>query len=121
MTAALASQEHLTVGASGRIVTHTLMSSGHLAAAVTTAQDHAARLDRETGITTPESQFVYGSLLLRGALAAAQHGRAEPHRRCSPRQPALPARWARTPTCAGRPSGRSTPAAYRSTSTWTPP
>jgi transcriptional regulator with XRE-family HTH domain len=74
MTAALASQDPLTVGASGRILTHTLMSSGHPAAAVTTAQDHAARLDRETGITTPESQSVYGSLLLRGALAAAQHG-----------------------------------------------
>jgi transcriptional regulator with XRE-family HTH domain len=74
MTAALASQDPLTVGASGRILTHTLMSSGHPSAAVTTAQDHAARLDRETGITTPESQSVYGSLLLRGALAAAQHG-----------------------------------------------
>ena len=73
MTAALASQDPLTVGASARIVTHTLMSSGHLTAAVTTAQNHAVRLDRETGITTPESQSVYGSLLLRGALAAAQH------------------------------------------------
>ena len=41
--------------------------------AVTTAQNHAARLDRETGITTPESQSVYGSVLLRGALVAAQH------------------------------------------------
>ena len=49
------------------------MSSGHLAAAVTTAQNHATRLDRETGITTPESLSVYGSLLLRGAFAAAQH------------------------------------------------
>jgi hypothetical protein len=77
MTAALASQDPLTVGASGRIVTRTLMSSGHLAAAVTTAQDHAARLDYETGITTPESLSVYGSLLLRGALAAAQHGQRE--------------------------------------------
>lgn len=74
MTAALASQDPLTVGASGRILTHTLMSSGHLPAAVTTAQHHAAQLDRKTGITTPESQSVYGSLLLRGALAAAQHG-----------------------------------------------
>ena len=72
MTAALASQDPLTVGASGRIVTHTLMSSGHLTAAVTTAQNHAVRLDRETGVTTPESLSVYGSLLLRGALAAAQ-------------------------------------------------
>lgn len=73
MTAALASQDPLTVGASARILTHTLMSSGHLTAAVTTAQNHAVRLDRETGTTTPESLAVYGSLLLRGALAAAQH------------------------------------------------
>jgi hypothetical protein len=74
MTAAVASQDPLTVGASGRIVTHTLMSSGHLSAAVTAAQDHAVRLGHETAITTPESLSVYGSLLLRGALAAAQHG-----------------------------------------------
>jgi hypothetical protein len=79
MTAALASQDPLTVGASGRIVTHALMSSGHLTAAVTTAQNHAVRLDRETGITTPESLSVYGSVLLRGALAAAQHDRATAH------------------------------------------
>jgi len=74
MTAALASQDPLTVGTSSRIVTHTLMSSGHLTAAVTTAQNHTARLDHETGIKTPESLSVYGSLLLRGATAAAQHG-----------------------------------------------
>jgi len=73
MTAALASQDPLTVGTSARIVTHTLMSSGHLTAAVTTAQNHAARLNHETGTTTPESLSVYGSVLLRGALAAAQH------------------------------------------------
>ncbi len=73
MTAALASQDPLTVGTSARIVIHTLMSSGHLTAAVTTAQNHAARLDYETGTTTPESLSVYGSVLLRGALAAAQH------------------------------------------------
>ena len=74
MTAALASQDPLMVGTSSRIVTHTLMSSGHLTAAVTTAQNHAVRLDHETGLKTPESLSVYGSLLLRGAIAAAQHG-----------------------------------------------
>jgi hypothetical protein len=73
MTAALASQDPMTVGASARIFTHTLMNSAHLTAAVTTARNHAVRLNRETGITTPESLSVYGSLLLRGALAAAQH------------------------------------------------
>ena len=73
MTTALASQDPLTVGASARIVTHTLASSGHLPAAIATAQNHSLRLDRQTGTHTPESLSVYGSVLLRGALAAAQH------------------------------------------------
>jgi hypothetical protein len=73
MTAALASQDPLTVGASARIVTHTLASSGHLPAAIATARNHSLRLDRQTGTHTPESLSVYGSVLLRGALAAAQH------------------------------------------------
>ncbi len=73
MTAALASQDPLTVGASARIVTHTLASSGHLPAAIATARNHSVRLDRQTGTHTPESLSVYGSVLLRGALAAAQH------------------------------------------------
>ncbi len=73
MTAALASQDPLTVGASARIVTHTLASSGHLPAAIATARNHSARLDRQTGTHSPESLSVYGSVLLRGALAAAQH------------------------------------------------
>jgi len=73
MTAALASQDPLTVGASARIVTHTLASSGHLPAAIASARNHSLRLDRQTGTHTPESLSVYGSVLLRGALAAAQH------------------------------------------------
>ena len=73
MTSAFASQDPLTVGASARIVTHTLMSSGHLPAAIATARNHAVRLDREIGTQTPESLSVYGSVLLRGAIAAALH------------------------------------------------
>jgi hypothetical protein len=73
MTAAFASQDPLTVGASARIVTHALMSSGHLPAAIATARNHAVRLDREIGTQTPESLSVYGALLLRGAIAAALH------------------------------------------------
>ncbi len=73
MSAALASQDPLTVGASARIVTHTLMSSGQLAAAISTARNHSLRLDRETTERTPEFLSVYGSVLLRGAIAAAQH------------------------------------------------
>jgi L-serine deaminase len=67
------SQDPLTVGASARIVTRTLMSSGHLPAAIATARNHALRLDREIGARTPESLSVYGSVLLRGAIAAALH------------------------------------------------
>jgi len=73
MTAALASQDPLTVGASARIVTHTLASSGQLPAAIATARHHSQRLNRESGTHTLESLSVYGSVLLRGALAAARH------------------------------------------------
>jgi len=72
MRAALASQDPVTVGASARVLTHTLMKGGHLAAAVTTASSHAQRLDHDITAHTPESLSVYGSLLLRGAIAAAQ-------------------------------------------------
>jgi transcriptional regulator with XRE-family HTH domain len=73
MRAALASQDPVTIGASARIITHTLMDGGHLAAAITTASGHAQRLDHDIAAHNPESLSVYGSLLLRGAVAAAQH------------------------------------------------
>jgi hypothetical protein len=73
MRAAQASEDPVTVGASARIITHTLMKGHHLAAAIFTASTHAIRLDRAIGDHTPESLSVYGSLLLRGAIAAAQH------------------------------------------------
>jgi hypothetical protein len=72
MRAALASQDPVTVGASARVLTHTLMNGGHLAAAVTTASSQAQRLDHDITAHPPESLSVYGSLLLRGAIAAAQ-------------------------------------------------
>jgi transcriptional regulator with XRE-family HTH domain len=73
MRAAQVSEDPVTVGASARIITHTLMNGHHLTAAISTASSHAARLDHEIGTQTPESLSVYGSLLLRGAIAAAQH------------------------------------------------
>ncbi len=73
MRAAIASEDPLAVGASARIITHTLMNGRHLAAAISTASGHAARLDRGVAAHTPDSLSVYGSLLLRGAIAAAQH------------------------------------------------
>jgi transcriptional regulator with XRE-family HTH domain len=77
MRAAQASQDPVTVGASARIITHTLMNGHHLGAAIATASTHAARLDRDIGAHIPESLSVYGSLLLRGAIAAAQHDKRD--------------------------------------------
>jgi transcriptional regulator with XRE-family HTH domain len=77
MRAAQASADPVTVGASARIITHTLMNGHHLGAAIATASTHAARLDSDIGTHTPESLSVYGSLLLRGAIAAAQHDKRD--------------------------------------------
>ena len=80
MRAAIASEDPLMVGASARIITHTLMRGGHFTAATDTASSHAAQLDRAVPAHTPESLSVYGSLLLRGAIAAAdQDNRAAAH------------------------------------------
>jgi transcriptional regulator with XRE-family HTH domain len=74
MHAARASHDPITIGASARIITHTLMSGRHLDAATAAASTYAQRLDRDIPAHTPESLSVYGSLLLRGAIAAAQRG-----------------------------------------------
>jgi hypothetical protein len=74
MRAAQASGDPVTIGASARIITHTLMSGGHMVAAVSAASSHAARLDHDMKPATPDSLSVYGALLLRGSVAAAQHG-----------------------------------------------
>jgi transcriptional regulator with XRE-family HTH domain len=75
MRAAQASQDPVTIGASARIITHTLMDGGHLPAAISTASSYAAQLDRDVESHTPESLSVYGALLLRGSIAAAQSGK----------------------------------------------
>ena len=73
MQAARASEDPATIASSARIVTHAMMNSGHLRAAATTASTLAASFDHEIGSHDAESLSVYGSLLLRGAVAAAQH------------------------------------------------
>lgn len=73
MRAAQASNDPVTVAASARIVTHALMSGGHLAEAASTASRYATQLDHEVPLHDREALSVYGSLLLRGAVAAA-HG-----------------------------------------------
>lgn len=72
MRAAMTSGDPVTIAASARIITHALMSGGHLGAAVSTASSHASSLGRDMPTQTPDSLSVYGALLLRGAVAAAQ-------------------------------------------------
>ena len=50
MRAAIASEDPRTVGASARIITHTLTNGGHLAAAIATASSQAARLGRDVAV-----------------------------------------------------------------------
>jgi hypothetical protein len=74
MRAARASGDPVMVGASARIITHTLMSGGHLPAAVSAASSYATWLDHAMEPHTPDSLSVYGALLLRGSVAAARRG-----------------------------------------------
>jgi hypothetical protein len=72
MRAATLSQEPLAVSTSARIITHALMADGHFGAATTAAGEYAQRLPASGSDATPEALSVYGSLLLRGAIAAAR-------------------------------------------------
>jgi transcriptional regulator with XRE-family HTH domain len=72
MQAARASEDPVTIASSARIITHAMMNSKHYKAATDTASTLAARFDRDVSSHDPESLSVYGSLLLRGAIAAAQ-------------------------------------------------
>ena len=72
MLAALASADPVAVAGSARIITHALMSGGHLRTAVSTAADYGGALARDVPKPTPGSLSIYGALLLRGAVAAAR-------------------------------------------------
>ena len=66
------SQDPLAIGSGARIVAHALISSGHFREAKMTATSAATRLD--THDPTHQRLSVFGSLLLRGAIAAALAG-----------------------------------------------
>ena len=72
MQAARACEDPVTIASSARILTHAMMAGGHPRAAATTARAQAASFDHEVASHDPETLSVYGSLLLRGASAAAQ-------------------------------------------------
>lgn len=69
--AAEESEDPLSIGSAARIVAHTLMASGHTARAVTFAKEAAEHLSRQ-GNNEGSTLSVYGSLLLRGAVAAGK-------------------------------------------------
>src|SRR5216683_1506146 len=70
MRAAGLSEDPLVIGSSARIITHALMADGYYGAATSTASSYALQLGSAVKDPTPTSLSVYGSLLLRGALAA---------------------------------------------------
>ncbi|MEU6425620.1 helix-turn-helix transcriptional regulator [Microbispora sp. NPDC046973] len=71
--AAQASESPLMMGSSARIITHALMDGGHHRAATGMASSAAQRLNAALAQPSPNDLSVYGTLLLRGAVAAAQH------------------------------------------------
>ncbi len=71
--AAQASESPLMMGSSARIITHALMDGGHHRAATGMASSAAQRLNAALSQPSPNDLSVYGTLLLRGAVAAAQH------------------------------------------------
>ena len=72
MESAERSQDQLVIGSSARILAHAFLSSGHAREARMTATSAAARLDSLD--RTHQQLSVLGSLLLRGAMAAARDG-----------------------------------------------
>jgi hypothetical protein len=69
--AALRCQDPVVLGASARIVTHSLMSGGHRQRAREIASQAAARMTADVRNPGPDALSVYGALVLRGAVAAA--------------------------------------------------
>lgn len=72
--AAYASQSPLMIGSSSRIITHALMDGGHHRAATDAARTAALRMDSGLFEPSADDLSIYGSLLLRGAIAAARTG-----------------------------------------------
>jgi tetratricopeptide (TPR) repeat protein len=74
MVAAIRNEDPAVIGASARIITHSLMSGGYARRAVEIATRAAERMDHEVTTPSPDTISVYGALILRGAIAAAKVG-----------------------------------------------
>jgi transcriptional regulator with XRE-family HTH domain len=68
------SQNPLMIGSSARIITHALMDGGHYRAATDTARKAALKMSLNLAHASPDDLSIYGSLLLRGAVAATESG-----------------------------------------------
>jgi hypothetical protein len=104
MQAARTSEDPITIGASARIVTHTLMNGRHLQAAIATASAYAQRLDHDITAHNPARS------------PPPSTASAAPRTSCSPRRTAQRSASASTATSAGRRSARSIPGCTASTS-----
>jgi transcriptional regulator with XRE-family HTH domain len=110
LRAAQASADPVTVGASARIITHTLMSGGHLPAAVSAANSYAARLDHDMGPPTPLTRCPStGPCCCEGPSPQPSTTIAGAHTNCSARPTRQPGNSAQTATCAGPPSAPPMP------------
>ncbi|GAA3077249.1 XRE family transcriptional regulator [Streptosporangium carneum] len=74
LLAAHASHSPLAIGSSSRVITRALMDGAHHRVAVSTANTAAARMDADLKQPSGDELSIYGSLLLSGAVAAAQTG-----------------------------------------------
>jgi transcriptional regulator with XRE-family HTH domain len=74
LQAAERSGDPRVIASSARIITHALMSSGHFTSAAEAASRMARQFSIAWGKPTADDLSVYGSLLLRGAVAAARQG-----------------------------------------------
>ena len=111
MRAAQASGDPVTIGASARIITHTLMSGGHMPAAVTAASDYAAQLNRAWPPTPLIRCPSTGRCCCAGRSPQHSTATAEPPTSSStrPTRQQDGSAWTRTATIAGLPSGQPTP------------
>jgi len=108
MRAARASGDPVTVGASARIVTHALMSGGHLAA-VSTARSQAEDLDRDARTYTRSRCRCTARCFCAAPSRQPRTVTARPRTICSPKPTRPPSVSEPTRTTGGPRSVRSTP------------
>ena len=114
--AAETSADPVTIAASARIITHTLMAGGHLGAAITMASTQAERLDRDVPAQTPTRCWSTGHCCCAVPSPLPSTTTATPPTSYSARPTRPGAVSASTATFGGPPSARPTPSSTASAS-----